>query len=285
METTTKVSEMEQEIKALKEIVASQISEISELKVLIKFYEEQFKLAQRRQFGSSSEQSSEQLYLFENMFNEAEDQANPLLPEPAYEEITYKRKKRKGKREEDLSGLPVERIDHELSEDKRGCPECGELMHDIGVDVRRELKLIPAKVVVVEHAAHAYACPNADCLNENGNNVIVKADTPAPLIAGSLASPSIVSYIAMQKYLSGMLLYRIEKGFQYDGVVISRQTMSNWVIKCVEMYLVAIYALLKSYLLKESVIHADETTHQVLHEPGRAPQTKSYEWLYRTSGK
>lgn len=81
-----------------------------------------------------------------------------------------------------------------------------------------------------------------------------------------------------------MPLYRIEKGFQYDGVNISRQTLSNWVVACSERYLEAIYLLLITFLIKETVIHADETTVQVLREPGREAQTKSYEWIYRTSG-
>ena len=80
-----------------------------------------------------------------------------------------------------------------------------------------------------------------------------------------------------------MPLYRLEKGFVYDGVIISRQTMSNWFIKCVETYLVAIYLLLMTYLLKETFIHGDETTVQVLHEPGRPAQSKSYEWVYCSS--
>jgi hypothetical protein len=93
-----------------------------------------------------------------------------------------------------------------------------------------------------------------------------------------------VAHIAVQKYSNGMPLYRIEKGFSYDGVVISRQTMANWVIKCAEIWLVVIYSYLKTFLLKESVLHADETTVQVLHEHDRAATTKSYEWVYRTSG-
>lgn len=64
--------------------------------------------------------------------------------------------KRSGKREEDLSGLLVERIDYELAESERTCFQCGEVMGGVGVDVRQELALIPAKVIVVEHAAHAY---------------------------------------------------------------------------------------------------------------------------------
>jgi transposase len=280
METMTKTSELEQEIQSLKDIVANQMSEIAELKILVKFYEEQFKLAQRLRFGSSSEQSSDQLYLFENMFNEAEGQANPLLPEPTYEEIIYKRKKHVGKREEDLSGLPIERIDYELPESERICPECGALMDDIGVTVRDELEIIPAKVIHKEHVVHAYGCAN--CEKTADHTPIVKAEAPTPLISGSLASPSAVAHIASEKYVNGVPLYRTEKGFTYDGIVLSRQTMANWLIYCAQTYLMAIYALLISFLLKENVVNADETTVQVLHEPGRKAQSKSYEWLYRT---
>jgi transposase len=215
-----------------------------------------------------------------SIFQEEEEVASP--PAPETEEISYTRKKSKGKREADLSMLPVERIEYELSEPERVCPECGELMRDIGSRTRRELKLIPARVVVLEHAAHTYACRNCE---KNGVRVpFAKAKSPAALIEGSLASPSLVAHITYQKYSNGMPLYRLEKGFAYDGAVISRQTMSNWVIKCSEMYLEPVYEHLKKQLLSESVLHADETTFQVLREPGRQAQTKSYEWLYRTSG-
>jgi hypothetical protein len=83
---------------------------------------------------------------------------------------------------------------------------------------------------------------------------------------------------------NGLPLYRIERGFQYDGIEVSRQTMSNWIIYCTESYLVRIYSILKGRLLSEEVIHADETPVQVLHEAGRDAKTKSYEWVYRTGG-
>jgi transposase len=257
---------------------------IAKMEVLIKHYENQILMFKRRQFGTSSERAiiGDQLQL--SLFGDADTKDEKSFLEPETEEVSYKRKKRKGKREEDLSGLPVERVDHELPKDARGCPECGEAMKDIGVDIRRELKLIPAQVVVVEHATHAYACRNLECQEVGEGTVIVKADTPAPLIPGSLASPSLVAHIAVQKYQNGMPLYRIEKGFQYDGIVISRQNIASWVIKCAETFLSAIYSLLIMFLLKESVLHADETTVQVLREPGRAPQSKSYEWVYRTGG-
>jgi len=275
------IQELEQKIASLETLVATQAEQIAIMEALIRYYEERFKLTQRRLFGSSSEQSPEQLY-FDNMFNEAEDQADPTRQEPTFEEITYRRKKSVGKREEDLSGLPVVRTDYELPESERMCPEHGTPMDDIGVKVRQELEIIPAQVIVREHAEHVYRC--SQCNKESDSTPIVKADSPDPLIAGSLASPSAVAHIAVQKYVNCVPLYRQEKGFTYDGVVLSRQTMANWLVYCAQRFLIAIYSLLITYLLKEPALHADETPVQVLHEPGRKAQTKSYEWLYRTSG-
>jgi transposase len=282
MDATLANAELQLKIEELTAQNAEQAVMISKMQILINHYEEQLLLMKRHRFGSSSEKTDIDTDEYRQMglFNEVDKQDF----EPELEDISYKRKKRKGKREEDLSGLRVERIDYELPEDKRGCPNCSTSMIDIGVDIRRRLKLIPAQVVVEEEAIHAYGCPNMDCEQAEGSKTIVKADAPTPLIPGSLASPSLVAHIAYQKYSNGMPLYRIEKGFQYDGVIISRQTMSNWVIKCTELYLVLIYCLMLKFFLQESVAHADETTVQVLHEPGRRAQNKSYEWVYRTSG-
>jgi transposase len=253
--------------------------ENEKLKVLVKYYEEQFRLYQSRQFGRSSEQTDlNQL----NLFNEAEALADTTAPEPEYEEITYKRRKTKGKREKDLSGLPVERIDYELPEEDRVCPECGAVMHDIGVDVRREIEIVPAKAIVIEHAKHSYAC--RDCEKNSDHTPIIAAETPNPLIPGSLASASAVSYIANQKYVNCVPLYRLEQEFKRDGIPFSRQNMANWVVYCAENYLSGVYSRMITYLLKEDVLHADETTVQVLHEAGRDATQKSYEWLYRTTG-
>ena len=284
MNDDTKLSELTQTIIVLTAKIDELLTKITEKDALIEYYEKQLLLSKRRQYGTSSEKTvididdSQQLAIPPSEAAEADESEATL----EIEEISYKRKKRKGKREEDLSGLPVERVDHELPEEKRICPECGKTMRDIGVDIRRELKLIPAQVVVVEHATHAYVC--GDCEDTKGKAVIIKAEAPKQLISGSLASPSLVAHIALQKYVYGMPLYRIEKGFQYDDVIISRQTMANWVIQCAEMYLRAIYNLLIKYLLAESLLHADETSVQVLREPGRDAKSKSYEWVYRTSG-
>lgn len=63
--------------------------------------------------------------------------------------------------------------------------------------------------------------------------------------------------------------------WERSGVHLSRQTMSNWLLRCAEDWLKPIYDRLRQLLCKGEVLHADETTLQVLHEPGRAAQTKS----------
>jgi transposase len=263
-----------------KEIVAEKDARIAQLEALVKFYEEQFRLSKSRQFGASSEQGllSEQL----GIFNEVESTADPNMPEPELEEIIYTRRKRVGKRKDDLSALPVEVVEHTLPEEERVCPECGGELHAMGHDIRRELKIIPAQVKVVEHKRAVYSCRN--CEKENDHVPIVKAPMPEPVIKGSLASPSAVAHIMTQKYVMCAPLYRQELDWKWQGVALSRQTMANWVIRCAHDWLLPLYVLLRTILLTCSILHADETVVQVLNEPGKTPQSNSYMWLYRTSG-
>lgn len=253
----------------------------AELEALVKYYEAQLRLAKHRQFGASTEKGEvpEQL----GLFDEAESTADPKQPEPELEEITYKRKKRVGKREDDLSSLPVEIVEYDLPESEQICPDCGEALHTMGHDIRRELKIIPAQVKVVERKRAVYSCRN--CENHSDHVPIVKAPMPEPVIKGSLASPSAVAHIMTQKYVMCTPLYRQEQSWLRDGVWLSRQTMANWVIRCSEDWLLPLYEKMKTQLLTHEVLHADETVCQVLREPGKKANTNSYMWHYRTSGE
>ncbi|NLJ72522.1 MAG: IS66 family transposase, partial [Syntrophomonadaceae bacterium] len=92
----------------------------AELDAKVKWYEEQFRLSQQRRFGSSSEKTDPMQL---DLFNEAEDTADPKISEPGIETITYERKKRNpGQREDKLKDLPVEEIEYELEESEQICP-------------------------------------------------------------------------------------------------------------------------------------------------------------------
>jgi hypothetical protein len=85
----------------------------------------------------------------------------------------------------------------------------------------------------------------------------------------------------MQRLL-GMPLYRQEKQFERLGLSLSRQTMARWMIKCVELWLNHLYDRMHYHLVRRDILHADETTLQVLKEPDRKAESTSYMWVYRT---
>lgn len=266
-----------QKIQELQDRCALLEQQNGELMAKLKWFEEQFILNQKRRFGRSSEQSdSKQLQIF----NEAEKEADPLKAEPAMEEITYRRRKQKGKREEQLKDLPVEIIEYRLSPEEQVCPCCQGALHEMSTEVRQELKIIPAQASVVKHVRYTYACRRCD--REAINTPVITAPMPAPVLPGSLVSPSAMAFVMTGKYVDALPLYRQEQSLSRLGIDISRQTMANWMIQGAQRWLYPLYERMHELLLKEEVLHADETPLQVLHEPGRAATSKSYLWLYRT---
>ena len=270
--TDATVAMLHQQIRRLEQ-------ENAELSMKLAWYEEKFRLNQQKRFGASSERTNtdeEQLRLFD----EPELVADPTVEEPTVETITIHRKKKQGEREKRLKELPTETITYELPEEEQECPQCGNHLHTMSTEIRRELKIVPAQVSVVEHHRHIYACRH--CEKEALHTPIRKAPMPEAVYPGSLASPSSLAYLIDKKYVEGMPLYRLEQQFDRQGIPLTRQTMANWLIFAANRWLRPLYDRMHELLRQRDLLHADETTLQVLHEPGRAPQTTSYLWLYRT---
>jgi len=256
--------------------------ENAELTKKVEWLMEQFRLGRHRQFGSSSEKSEYDTNQL-NLFDEAENTADVTVPEPELVEIEKHYRKRKRSVKDRLpDDIPVEIIEHDLPLSEQICPECSGLLHVMGRDKRRELVIIPAQVKIREHIRKIYAC--RDCEKNACSVPIVKAPVLEPVIKGSFASPEAIAHIMTQKFVMGSPLYRQEQDLNRSGIMLSRQTMSNWLIKATENWLEPIYDALKEIMFCYDVLHADETTLQVLREPGKTPQSKSYMWLYRTSG-
>lgn len=112
----------------------------------------------------------------------------------------------------------------------------------------------------------------------------MKAPAPEPVIKGSFAAPETIAHIVYEKFVMGAPLYRQEQDWERKGIPLSRQTMSNWLIRATRDWLFPVYGALRQRLLAHKVLHGDESTVQVLRESGKTAQSKSYMWLYRTSG-
>jgi transposase len=266
MEIETKVAELE--------------AENEQLKQLNQWLLDQLKLARKRQFGPSSEKSKldggEQL----GLFNEAEVLADEQ-PEQKHVKAHTRRAAGKIGLDKLPEDLPVEVIEHDLSPEEKRCPDCGHEMHVIGRQKREELKFVPAKAVILRHEALTYACR---CCEKCSDHVpVLKSPMPAPVIKGSFASPEAVAHIACEKFVMAIPLYRQEADWTRKGTPLSRQTMSNWLIRVTSDWLQPIFDSMKAELRRRQVLHADETGLQVLREEGRTPANDSYMWMYRTS--
>jgi transposase len=241
-------------------------------------------LNKKKEFGSSSEKTD---YLQLDLFNESEvfyeDSDAPEAEVKSIEVKAHTKRKRKELPSKLPDNIQVEVIECILDENDMACDVCGSDRHVIGKELaRRELKLIPAKAEVREYWQNTYGCRN--CENTGIDVPIKKASVPNAVIKGGFASPESIAHIATQKFVMGSPLYRQEQELKAKGIELSRQTMSNWLIKATELHLLPIYEKMKIDIKDNEVLHADETTLQVLREPGKRAQSRSYMWLYRTGG-
>ena len=256
-------------------------AEYEELKGQNEWLMEQLRLLIKKQFGASSEQSKGQLDgQLSLLFNEAEAYTAPPGVQKTTQVAAHTRKQSGSVKDAVPDNIPVEVVEHRLSEEERVCPQCGELMQEIGTEVRETLKLIPAKAILRRDVYYTYACEN--CEKNDISTPIMKAPKEPSVIPGSFASAEAIAHIMTQKFVMASPLYRQEQEWARQGLKLSRQTMSNWVLRAVEDHLLPVYEELHRQLVKREVLHADETTLQVLHEPGKKARTKSYMWLYRT---
>jgi transposase len=252
---------------------------VAELKRRVDWYEEQARLAARQRFAPSSEHTPVGQEAF--VFNEAEAAADPNVPEPTAETVTVtRRKKAKGHRQAQLANLEVREIEYPLPEDKQICECCGEKLHFVNWQVTEKVEVQPAKATRVLHKQPIYAC--RDCQNEGEPAPIKTAATmPEQAFPKSIASPSLVAHIITEKFVMGAPLYRQEQYIESLGLFISRQTMANWMIQGAKL-LTPACGRMHEIMISLDILHADETTVQVLKEAGRSATTDSTMWLYRS---
>ena len=237
---------------------------------------EQIVLARRRMFGPSSEALGQA-----RLFNEVElaatetpagaenagegetgDQAGfaPATSTDVDASVPGKKPapRARGKRAALAIDLPRVDVIHELSEAERTAPD-GTLMVVIGQEVSEQLDIVPMQIRVLRHIRKRYAHPG-------GVAAPRIAPVAAQVLPNSNASASTLAMLIICKYFDGLPLARLE------------YVMARWMI-AVARALQPIHNLMRDSLLSGPLIHMDETTVQVLKEPGRAPQSKSYMWV------
>ncbi|MDK2964699.1 IS66 family transposase [Lacrimispora sp.] len=246
---------------------------VDDLQSLKANLEETLKELRRQLFGTSSEKTASEEK------NTQEITAVETKAKITVKEHTRERKP-KAKRDDIYAGLPIREVKIPLTDDQRRCEYCNSEMITIGyTQVREEIRITPAKVERIRLMQEVAICP--EC-KKDGDGTIVKAKVYPALLPHSPASASSVAYVIFEKTFMGMPYYRQESGMAEFGFKLPRETMANWFIYCAEHYFYPIYERMHEYLTKREILHADETTCQVLREDGRSAESTSYMWIYLT---
>ena len=242
-------------------------------------------LLRKKLFGSSSEKRTLDIPGQLNLFNEAEMEQDPAVAkaeelEASLPDKAGKKRKARTTDAERFKGIPVQKKYLDLDDGEKACPVCNTALEEIGEEfVRRELVFIPAKLKVYEYYSKNYTCP--EC-SKRDLPVIKKGKDGKPHMLYGMASAGTVAWVMYQKFCNGLPYCRQEKDWKQYGAAITRATMANWVIHNSEAFFLPMYEYFHRKLLERGFAMADETPLQVLHEPGRRAQTKSYMWLFRS---
>ena len=267
--------------KALADALEQNQSLSSELRVvrterdLLKEQLSQFK---RQLFAAKSEVST--AHQKDMFFDEAEAQAGQAAPaaeeEGSADTVDVPGHRRRGRGRKPLNpALPREVVRHELPESERVCPHDGSPLTEIGVETSEQLDIVPQQVRVIRHERVKYACPCCD-------GALRLAARPPQVIPKGLFTESAMAWVITSKYLDGLPLYRQAALLgRFGGTDVARNTLAAGVVR-VGQAAQPVLNLLRDLLLESPRIFGDETQVQVLKEPGRAAQSKSYMWVQMT---
>ena len=268
------LKQLPDDVESLKSLVADQLVRNEQLsaqnqryKAQVLSLQEQLNLAIARRYAASSEKISPDQYL---LFDEAEADTEVEWEDDKIIVPAHTRKK--GGRKKLPETLPRVDVVHKLCGDDLTCPHDGAVLNEIGEKTSEQLDIIPAKIQVIRHIRKQYACK---C-----GQYIKTAGLPKQPIPKSMASPGLLAHIAVSKYQDALPLYRQETILRRIGVDIPRVTLANWMIQ-VGILVQPLINLLRDRILEYDIIQMDETTVQVLKEPDKRAQSKSYIWLQR----
>jgi len=269
------------DIVALKQLVLEQQARWekaqSEWSKQSQIYQETIQLLRHQRFGKSSEKDPGQGELFDEVEQLAEaidEDINEAAEEQTTQTTASKTTVKASSGRKPLpKQLPRVVREHDISEAEKTC-DCGCQKTYIGDQVSEQLDIVPATLQVIEHRRKKYVCQGCKTSPDT-------APMPTQPIPKSNASSGLLAYVVTSKFQDALPLYRQEAIFKRLDIHLPRNTLANWILK-LQALAQPIYNLLQDRLLASGYIHMDETSVQVLKEPGKAASTKSYMWVRKT---
>lgn len=274
--TPSQVFELLEEVKNLAQINHKLAQENAALKRELLALKEHLNWLNKQLFGKRSERhvepsSGQQLYLpgFEP----------PPLEDVEKQEVaghTRTRKKRKPKND-GSNGLlipddiPVERTVIDLPEEEKVCPETGQALVKIGEEVARKLAITPSRYLVKEYVRIKYANPQQE---EQG---VITPPLQEGFLPRSRLDESLLAEIITRKYADHLPLNRLSEIFSREGIQMSRQFLSQNLIRAGKA-LQPLYDLMLKEIRAGKVLYIDETP-VMLQVQGKGKLQQAYMWV------
>jgi transposase len=178
--------------------------------------------------------------------------------------------------------LPRRQILHDLTDEQKKCPCCGEARACIGSETSEQLEYIPARFEVLQHVRHKYACKHCGdgkCQTCDGKAHIDIATKEAQPIEKGLPGPSLVAYVITSKLGDHLPLYRLETIFDRSGIDIARSTMCAWMLAA-SRAVKPLTDLMAQRVRQSQAIHTDDTRVPVQDDDVKGKCKSGRIWTY-----
>lgn len=167
--------------------------------------------------------------------------------------------------------LPVERVFLDISDEQKICPETGVALVKIGEEISHKLAHKPGPYFIKEIIRPKYAHP------KNSEEGVKAAELPESILNRCQADDSFLADLLVKKFADHLPLYRISEILGRENINVSRQLLSQWVLKSA-LALKPLYDEMQRQILSNDFIYIDESPVKML-DPG-AGQTKFiYMWV------
>lgn len=235
---------------------------------------EQLEWFRRQIFGQRSEKivgnpDDKQLFLtgFEELFSQTPQQEKQVV-------AAHTRTPRSHNGKDSIVLPPdihVEQQVIDLPEEEKVCTETGQPLVKIGEEVSRKLAYKPGSYFIKEIHRPKYALPKD---SEGG---IKTAPLPESLLNRCQADESFLADIMTKKFGDHLPLNRISEILSREGIGISRQTLSQWIVRAGNA-LMPLYEEMTNRVLDSGNVFTDETPVDLL-ESKTGKKQQAYMWV------
>jgi transposase len=177
--------------------------------------------------------------------------------------------------------LPRVEVSHDLTDEQKKCPCCGEARNCIGSEASEQLEFVAASFKVLRHVRQKYACKTCGegCAHCDSSPHIEIATKPAQPIEKGLPGPGLLAHVIVSKMQDHLPLYRLEQAFDRIGMDIARSTMCAWMMSCGTLVGPLVDLMIRR-VKQGKVIHTDDTRVPVQDEQVKGKCKSGRIWCF-----